>query len=841
MHPLSAGLITCEPYGGYSMSDTLEFKGTWNPSLGAFPVITDDTTACYYLVSEAGHVDGYTFNQGDWLIYVEEPISPTETHGRWYRSEGGIVQVAPLQESPTPSYSFGEPGTYTKLTVNNAGMITRGDFLAAADIPTHSQDASTITNFAPTARTAVGPMFVNTARSKAVQFEFDSQARTVSADVRIDGVSIVKDEFGQLKVADSIAQASSGVVDPSDGDMLFPPEEHTHAAADITDLRSAVREALAHTPDGQGSFFANTARSNAVIFNYDLRTATVSADVKIDNSTIVKNKYGQLVAITSELKPHSHSVDEIDGLSLEELRNLIPAGEQILGAPSDGTYADGLINLTGYKINDAFDVMNVSLKDLTSTLTQINVNIDNVKPVPPPTLDQISLQLWKEHTLYPVAKAETGEVLLALFDRSPRTEVTARFEGSSAGTVTAVIDGSENSAAVKAVTETDYYEGQPAYQGWYTSLTARIELQSNLSYGPHVLQLRYTEGTKVVTSKPLKVYIASTRPTARVDSGNITWAHRPQMLKYISGIPTAEHTSYRIGKMYIDHAVGNYYNPTSIVKIFGGSPGLLDDEEAFADPALIPTVNGRVEIQDVPLTIKDEYAHPVRFQTQCYDVFGNEGIEQSISIMGVRNDPSDESNRVRSGSAADIYPAVPGSCGEPYDSTVSLLLGVYTSELQLINSRFRWPAGDFALYGGLNYDNARGTRLQQSSATSPEYRWVTLAYDIDNLIAFDLLFERANGEWPLTLNRTIPNILMYGLAVGQTGWVDFNKPFVGYGGVHQNGDGALDVSKSSQTTRRITFGAGIGPLSGTLLIRIGLPRDTEYEISSNISVHPASY
>jgi hypothetical protein len=822
------------------MSDTLEFKGTWNPALGAFPVITDDTTACYYLVSEAGQVDGYTFNQGDWLIYVEEPISPTETHGRWYRSEGGIVQVAPVQGSSTPTYSFGEPGTYTKVTVNNAGVVTRGEFLSGSDIPAHTQDASTIANFTPTARTAVGPMFVNTARSKAVQFEFDDKARTVSADVRIDNVTIVKDEFGQLKVADSIAHATGGVVDPSDGDMLFPPEAHTHAAIDITDLRSAVRQSLAHTPDGQGSFFTNTANSNAVVFNYDLKTATVSADVKIDNTTIVKNKFGQLVAINSDLRPHSHKVEEIEGLDLDVLRNLTPAGEQALTSPTDGRYTDGLHNLLGYKINDAFDVVNVSLKTLTSTLTQINVNIDNVKPVPPPSLDKVSLELWKGHQLYTVAKADTGETLQAIFDRSPKTETTVRFAGSLAGTVVAVIDGSENTAAVRGVTEVDYYEGQPAYQGWYRALTARIEVQSNIATGPHTLQLRYKEGSTVVTSKPLNVYIAASQPNARVDVTNITWALRPQMTKYVSGIPAINTRSFTIGKMYIDNAVGHYYNPTAIVKIFGGSPGIA--EPVTADPALIPTKNGRIEIQDVSILIEDKYAQPVSFQTQCYDVFDNEGLEQTIGVMGIRSDPSNESNRVRSGSAADIYPNVaPGFCGEPYDSTASLLQGIYVSELQLINNRYRWPSGAFAAYGGPNYTDARGTRLQQSASTSPEYRWATLSYSIQKLIAFDLEFKRANGTWPLTLNRTIPNIFIYARVVGKTGWIDINKPFVGYGGVIQNGQGALDVSKTSQNIRRVTFGAGAGPFTGTLLIRIGLPRGTEYEVDSNISIQSVTY
>lgn len=826
------------------MSNTLEFKGTWSPALGAFPVITDDTTACYYLVSESGHVDGYDFNQGDWLIYVEEPISPTETHGKWYRSEGGIVQVAPLQEFSSPSYLFGEPGVYTKVTVNNAGVITRGEFLSASDIPTHTQDASTIVNFIPAARTAVGPMFVNTARSKAVQFEFDTQANTVSADVRVDGVTIVKNEFGQLKVADSIAHATGGVVDPSDGDMLFPPEAHTHLAADIADFRAAVRQALSHTPNGQESFFANTARSNAVVFNYDLKTATVSADVKVDNSTIVKNKFGQLVAIAADLRPHTHTIEDIAGIDIEDIKNLRPAAEQTLTPPSDGSFNDGLHNLNGYKINDAFDIVNVSLKNLTSSLTQLNVNVSAITPVPPPTLDKIQLEIWDEYERFSVARAGSGEVLEAIFDKSPRTNVTPRFAGSrSTGTLSAIIDGNESTAAVKVVEDGDYYAGQPAFQGWYKSLRAYIEVQHNLTPGDHTLQLKYVEGNKTTLSKPVQCYIAKAEPNGQADPSNVVFSQAPPMNKRISGVPSIATRNFTIGSLRINHAVGAYYNYKDVIEVFGGNPGLENDESFWVSPSNIPSPNGVLIVENIPLTIKDLYAQPVSFQTRTADVFGNRGPIQTIGPLARRYDPSSEANRVRSGSAAEIYPAVggPAQCGGPWDGAQSLLSTGYTSELQLFDNRFQWPEGDFTFYNGPNYTNVSGTRLQNTPADSPQYRWFTLAYPISNLIAFNLKFRRIDGAWPLTLNRTIKDILMYAQVVGQTGWVDLNKPFRGFGGVSQNGDGALDVSKTTDEVRRITFGSGVGPFTGTLLIRVGIARPTNYKINADLALIPAGY
>lgn len=78
------------------------------------------------------------------------------------------------------------------------------------------------------------------------------------------------------------------IVDVADLEAIDLPL-HTHKFADILEedvLEEKISSILS-------TFFVNTG-SNAVVFSYDKKTRTISADVNIDEETIVKNEYGQL-------------------------------------------------------------------------------------------------------------------------------------------------------------------------------------------------------------------------------------------------------------------------------------------------------------------------------------------------------------------------------------------------------------------------------------------------------------------------------------------------------------------------------------------------------------------
>lgn len=125
----------------------------------------------------------------------------------------------------------------------------------------------------------------------------------VNAAIEIDGITIVRDPDSGALV--SIAPGPITVEPESDPSYVAP---HTHEAEDVTDFNASARAALS-PGETNNHFFINTAVSNAVVFTYNKTLFTVSADVKIDNVSIIKNKYGQLTAVQQVV-----TIDDIEGL-----------------------------------------------------------------------------------------------------------------------------------------------------------------------------------------------------------------------------------------------------------------------------------------------------------------------------------------------------------------------------------------------------------------------------------------------------------------------------------------------------------------------------------------------
>ena len=226
------------------------FQGSWDPHTGHFPVVPTNVFTAYYLVTGPGKVGGYDFGEGDWLLYLEEAGTAPNT-GSWYRTSGGIIQLA----------------TTTQQASFTASDIV--DFSAAAN-----------------------------------------------AAVLVDNTTIVRDPVtGVLHVIVPSGPANVTNIIEEEDSTYVPP--HGHVSKDTTDFVHAVREALGPT-SANTPFFSNTALTNAVVFSYNTTLNAVSADVKIDNATIVKNKYGQLVAG----KPQPMNIADIVGLQ-EYLNNFV--------------------------------------------------------------------------------------------------------------------------------------------------------------------------------------------------------------------------------------------------------------------------------------------------------------------------------------------------------------------------------------------------------------------------------------------------------------------------------------------------------------------------------------
>ncbi len=283
------------------------FEGPWAPSTGVFPIVPANIASAYYLVTGPGRVGGFDFAEGDWLLYLEEEGGAPNT-GSWYRTSGGIIQLA---------------------------TTTQPISLVAADI----SDFAAATN----------------------------------AAILVDNVTIVKDPLTGVLTIIGGPGSVANIIEERDATYVPP---HNHVSTDVTDFVSAVRAALGPTASNT-PFFSNTLLTNAVVFSFNTTLNSITADVKIDNVTIVKNKYGQLVAG----KPQPMNISDILGLTTY-LNNYISVSanplQTILGnSSSTGSWIPGAHDFTTVKVSDAFYLLNVDVANIENSLANLRTEVES--------------------------------------------------------------------------------------------------------------------------------------------------------------------------------------------------------------------------------------------------------------------------------------------------------------------------------------------------------------------------------------------------------------------------------------------------------------------------------
>jgi len=757
------------------MSQTLEFLGTWSPAFGSFPIVPSTVNNAYYFVSAPGVLNTFTFNAGDWLLYLEDANNPGTNTGTWYQTSGGMVQATVGQDVATV-----DPGTYPKVKVDQFGTVIAGYALDATDIPYHEQDAATIAGFSDAARSAAGQMFVTPA-SKAIVFTYDPVAKSVSADVKVDGLTIVKDRFGQLTVVGG-PSGTTGQVVPSD----------------IVGFADAVKAVIG------ADFFVNPTTSS-VVFAYDTVGESVSADVKIDNSTIVKNRFGQLTS-QATAAPHKHPITDIIGLNT----NVLPAGQQPVGLPSDGAFG-GLADLKSYTIADAFDLINDATKANQAATVALEASVAGLTPVSPPLLSALVLAFTRP--ALDVLNVEDGSVAKAFLDQTPVTTVTPRFLRSP-GVLEAFVDsvlsgsvtiGAQNLTGVgqgvlAVIEDGDAYAGEPAFQGWWQSLRVQIQVLAPLTEGPHTISLVHSNGQ--TTTLAFNV-VSDETTTAILMGGSVPITLGADT--FLSGVPVLASPAATIGPLQVGNVAQYFYDPNDVVEL--RSPHtILDVVQA---PGLPPAPQTYVELDTTTaaITLPSDFVDPVVLD---YDVFAvsHRLVTTRRYTYAKRWDASIVLERAGTIQRVVAGPTDFDYSGASYNSTLDLSL---TNELQIENRKIVWPTKDYSYLGGPDY----------SVIPTGSWRWITLVETIAN-----------SPRSHIDLNLAITHLTQMGslkvyVKVGAGPFVDALTPWTPRVGGFQNGMPALDLRHSG---RRLTFGPHLAT-GNALVVKIGFTaNDFEVDI-----------
>lgn len=236
-----------------------------------------------------------------------------------------------------------DPDYYTKVLLDQNGNIIGVGQLDELDLPEHKHNWDEIEgDFKKKVIESLSQFFVNNANS-AVVFDFDKQTGTVTADLRYDGVTIFKNEDGELESAGGGGEGGSG---PS-----LECATHTHVVKDITDFEEAVKKLL---------------KENQTAFSVeDFR------DI-IDNVTVIINESGKLSAVGSGVTRHTHKMADIEDYVPCQPAALQPMSD--LGPDAD--YKNGPIDMTnlsvGYAILSLNYYQSVILRKLEALANQIS-------------------------------------------------------------------------------------------------------------------------------------------------------------------------------------------------------------------------------------------------------------------------------------------------------------------------------------------------------------------------------------------------------------------------------------------------------------------------------------
>ena len=295
--------------------------GIWTPKDLVLPKVADNVDFAQYFISESGTIGDIEYRQGNWLIYEK-------TSDTWAQANGAVL----VKVNKTDS--FPNIGTYTKVTLDNCGNVIGAGYLQEDDLPEHSHNMSSMKNVNESVYNALRTILVN-AGSSPIKI-IDNKNGTISLDVNIDEVSIVKSQRQDRVelVAECRNSESSDISD----------EELTNKIKEIISELDLSSEKLVTIDDLENL---------------------------IDEDTIVVNKFGQLSAIPINGTNHEHNASQIKDLNLD-IANVWATLQ-----PIKGTIIDGLFDLSeNNKVIDFINLVNAFSKRISKRVTKLeNINL----------------------------------------------------------------------------------------------------------------------------------------------------------------------------------------------------------------------------------------------------------------------------------------------------------------------------------------------------------------------------------------------------------------------------------------------------------------------------------
>lgn len=372
---------------------------------------------------------------------------------------------------------------------------------------------------------------------------------------------------------------------------------------------------------------------------------------------------------------------------------------------------------------------------------------------------------------------------------------------------------------LEILSDADYYPGQPGKMGFYNALTARIGGNNVAgSFAPsndivYTMQLRHNVSGNTNTVSFYQDDAYTSLPS--VGYAEITAVSGTT--GYVSGLPVYTGAGFTLTtSITCINCVKKFYNSNWIARVSG--PEIItatilpvgSQRNDGSNPTVTITTSlasGGVYNSNLAVTVTVQNSAGTQATALASHATDIVYID-TVSLQPASPVFSPESNRIDSGTG--LYPTQSLVAYNPSDSLT------LNYELQLINGYYQDPPSiNYTTgyippgpdYSALIYDGGFRHYTQNMGA-------ITTASTVTVTILHPVNFG---------VSVIIPGIRIFVAVVGSgMGWISANNAYPGSGIPTNDGDPALDISSSTSTVRRVTFGGALR--TGTVLCRISLPQ-----------------
>lgn len=509
-------------------------------------------------------------------------------------------------------------------------------------------------------------------------------------------------------------------------------------------------------------------------------------------------------------------------------------GYTTLGTPPDGSYDTGLLVInSGTTINDAVDQIDEILALLAPAKP---IRLDQSTYTTPSYTTAIASRNWNI-----ISGITISNVIMS--DNQPRYSVNGTSSGTFSGFwnglsgnlsffVNGSLNGFKNLTSPTVGSSTgntgtysgltinvnDYYINQPGKAGFWSAIAASGRTTNQLSYNvftSHTYTLTHSDtGTLSAT------FYIDDPLTPSVTTPSVT--SYPTITRYVSGVPSLASGDVFNLTYTINNAISKFYRSGTFAQLIPNSVtnGSWGSSSAYLGSNIspIPLSGDSVTLTNQAITTNNSrYGETLTVYGIGYNAKAVSANSGTLTINGYRVDTvSNETIRLGSGSSQPY----PNDYGYVYNSATSLLTGNYINEMQLINGIYIYPSVNYTSYGGPNYSGIANDRYVTFNVGT-----------ITNTSNFTI--NIVGTGFSTTSNQITNGIYLHAIISGSTGWLDINLPYSS-GIPVNNGDAAMDVGNSTQTStsisRRVTLGSTTR--TGIVFIKFGLPAGSAITLSS---------